>query len=46
MTLYEKQRKMALVAERIFDNETVLAQLRGELPRNAVFDLSKLEAHL
>ena len=43
----EKEGKMALVAERIyFDNETVLAQLRGELGRDSVFDLSKYEDHL
>jgi hypothetical protein len=38
---------MELLAERIyFDNATVLAQLKGELPRTAVFDLSQLEDHL
>ena len=38
---------MELLAERIyFDNETVLAQLRGELGRDSVFDLSKYEDHL
>jgi hypothetical protein len=43
----EKAGKMELLAERIyFDNATVLAQLKGELPRTAVFDLSQLEDHL